>query len=180
MKTISVKEKEDKAFEAMKGDFHYKNRMQGPRLTKVIVSVGTGSNKDKKRNELVVDRLAKITGQKAATRTAKKAIASFKTRVGDTVGQQITLRGARMYGFLDKLFNISLPRTKDFRGFAPTSVDAMGNVTLGVKEHTIFPETSDEDIKDVFGMAITIVSTAKSKTEAQVFFTHLGVPFRKE
>jgi len=127
----------------------------------------------------VEDRLARITGQKALTRGAKISIASFKSREGDTVGYQVTLRGERMHDFLEKLIHISLPRTKDFRGISPTSADEMGNFTLGIKEHTIFPETADEELKDVFGLAITIVTTAKSKEEVVKLLTHLGFPFRK-
>jgi large subunit ribosomal protein L5 len=136
--------------------------------------------RDKNKNDLVMDRLAKITGQKPSIRQAKKAVASFKTRIGDKIGVAVTLRGPSMYGFLDKLFDVSLPRTKDFRGINRTSVDAIGNITFGVKEHTIFPEIHDEEIKDVFGMAITLVTTAKTKEEAIKFLSLVGVPFKKE
>ncbi|HEY4528422.1 MAG TPA: 50S ribosomal protein L5 [Candidatus Paceibacterota bacterium] len=157
----------------------YKNPMERPRLLKVVVSTGVGSFKDKNKLKIVEDRLARITGQKALTRGAKISIASFKSREGDTVGYQVTLRGERMHDFLEKLIHISLPRTKDFRGISPTSADEMGNFTLGIKEHTIFPETADEELKDVFGLAITIVTTAKSKEEVVKLLTHLGFPFRK-
>jgi large subunit ribosomal protein L5 len=126
-----------------------------------------------------MDRLAKITGQKPATRGAKKSIASFKIRIGDPIGVMVTLRGARMYGFLDKLINVAIPRTKDFRGIERKVVDNIGNMTMSVKEHTIFPETGDEDIKDIFGLGITIVSTAKNKAEATDFFELIGIPFKK-
>lgn len=175
----TTKELTSKSFNALKGDFGYKNVMQAPRLSKVVVSVGVGSVKDKKKGELIVDRLSKITGQKAVARGAKKAIANFKTRLGDVVGYQTTLRGPRMYGFLDKLLNVALPRTKDFRGIDKKAVDNIGNITIGIKEHTIFPETTDEDIKDVFGLAITVVTTAKNKKEATAFFEHLKFPFKK-
>jgi len=166
-----------KTFDALKGDFGYKNIMQAPRVLKVVVGTGVGKvNKDKKRLELVIDRLARITGQAPAPRLAKKAIANFKSRAGDTIGYQITLRGARMQAFLDKLIHIALPRTRDFRGLSPKAIDDMGNITIGIKEHTIFPETSDEDLKDVFGLAITVVTSAKSKAEAEAFFRHLGLP----
>ncbi len=178
MATISVKEKQQNAFGALKAALKYANIMQSPRLLKVVVNAGTGSFKDKKKNEVVADRLTKITGQKPAPRGAKKSIASYKTRVGDLIGYQVTLRGPRMYGFLEKLVNVALPRTKDFRGLLPKAVDEMGNLTIGVKEHTIFPETTDEDLKDVFGLAVTVVTTAKSKDEALAFFRHLGFPFR--
>ena len=157
----------------------YKNPMQKPKITKVIVSTGVGSFKDKNKFKVVEDRLARITGQKVSPRGAKISIASFKSRQGDVVGYQVTLRGKRMHDFLERLLNIALPRTKDFRGISPDAADEMGNYTLGIKEHTIFPETSDEELKDVFGLAVTIVTTAKSKEEVIKFLTHLGFPFRK-
>lgn len=178
MKT--VKQKQNEAFAALKEKMGWTNLMQAPRLLKAVVSVGTGSLKDKKKNELVAERLTKITGQKPAPRGAKKAIASFKTRSGDLIGYQITLRGPRLFGFLDKFLNVALPRTKDFRGISPKAIDEMGNITIGVREHTIFPETADEDLRDVFGMAITIVTTAQNRAEALAFFEHIGVPFKKK
>jgi len=174
-----LQDKEKKAYKALASQFHYTNVMQSPRLKKAVVSVGVGSMKDKKKIELAADRLAKITGQKPATRTAKKAIATFKTRQGDTVGLQVTLRGKRMFDFLNKVVHIALPRTKDFKGIPPSAVDEMGNYTLGIKEHTVFPETADEELKDVFGMAITIVTSAKKPDEAKAFLGELGFPFRK-
>jgi len=157
----------------------YKNPMQSPRIMKVIVSAGVGSFKDKTKFKVVEDRLARITGQKAAPRGAKVSVASFKSREGDIVGYQVTLRGQRMHDFLERLIHIALPRTKDFRGISTDAADEMGNYTLGIKEHTIFPETSDEELKDVFGFAVTIVTTAKSKEEVVKFLTHLGFPFKK-
>lgn len=176
----TIKEKQVGAFEVLKPAFGYKNTMQVPRLTKVVVGVGTGSVKDKKKNELIADRLGKITGQKPALRSAKQSIATFKLRQGEPVGYQVTLRGPRMHGFLEKVLNIAFPRTKDFRGVSGRSVDEMGNITLGIKEHTVFPETSDEELKDVFGMGVTVVTTAKNRKEATAFFSHLGFPFKKE
>ena len=157
----------------------YKNLMQMPRILKVVISAGVGSFKDKAKFKVVEDRLARIAGQKAAPRGAKIAVANFKSRQGDIIGYQVTLRGARMYDFIDRLIHIALPRTKDFRGVSPTSADEMGNYTLGIKEHIIFPETADEELKDVFGMAITVVTTAKSKEEVVSFLTYLGFPFKK-
>ncbi|OHA18838.1 MAG: 50S ribosomal protein L5 [Candidatus Taylorbacteria bacterium RIFCSPHIGHO2_02_FULL_47_18] len=177
MKTI--KKKEGEAFEALKKEFCYANIMQAPRVKSVSVSVGTGSFKDKKKIDIVLDRLAKITGQKPSPRGAKKSIASFKSREGDVVGALVTLRGPQMFGFLDKLVQVALPRTKDFRGIPPSAIDEMGNITIGVREHTVFPETADEELKDVFGMGITIVTTAKNRAEARAFLTHLGFPFSK-
>ena len=174
-----IKEKQAEAFTSMKGDFGYKSKFAAPRLVKVVVSATTGRAKDKNRNELVMDRLAKITGQKPSLRAAKKSIAAFKVREGDKIGVAVTLRGARMMGFLDKFFNVVIPRMRDFRGFEKKSVDEIGNITLGLKEQTIFPETADEEIRDVFGMSVTIVTTAKTKPEALAFFGILGVPFKK-
>jgi large subunit ribosomal protein L5 len=178
----SVKKKEKKAYASMKERFGYKNVMSAPHLVKVIVSSGTGraSRSDKKRNDLISDRLAKITGQKPKWTAAKKSIASFKLREGEAIGQMVTLRGPHMVGFLDKLLNVALPRTRDFRGINRTIVDGMGNATIGIREHVIFPETGDEEIKDVFGLAVTVVSSAKTKEEARVFFEELGFPFKAE
>ncbi len=175
----TLKEKSNKSFDALKEEQGYKNRMQAPKILKVVVSSGTGSFKDKNKLSIVEDRMSKITGQKPSGRPAKKSVANFKTRQGDIVGYQVTLRGKRMYDFLDRLINIALPRTKDFRGISPDAADEMGNYTLGIKEHTIFPETSDEELKDVFGMAITIVTTAKTKKELLALLNHLGFPFKK-
>ena len=189
MKNLTVKEKEIGAYEKMKNstgalssEFHYKNAMATPKLVKVILNVGTGTavKKDKNKNEAITMRLAKITGQKASLRGAKQSISSFKVRQGDPIGAMVTLRGKRMYAFLEKFFNIALPRTKDFRGINRTAVDNIGNITIGIKEHTIFPETADEDIRDVFGLSITIVSTAKNKKEGTTFFELIGVPFKAE
>lgn len=177
----TVKQKEKKSYTALKAKYGYKSSMAAPHLVKVVIATGTGTGikKDKDRNKFIMDRLAKITGQKPATRGAKKSIATFKIRLGDPIGVMVTLRGARMYGFLDKLINVAIPRTKDFRGIERKVVDNIGNMTYGIKEHTIFPETGDEDIKDIFGLAITIVTTAKSKAEATDFFEMIGVPFKK-
>jgi large subunit ribosomal protein L5 len=176
-----TKEKQIKAFDSLKGDRGYTNPLAAPKLMKIIVSTGTGTKmkKDRDTNDRVANRLARITGQKPTLRAAKQSVASFKIRQGDPVGVAVTLRGARMLHFLDKLIHIALPRTKDFRGINTSAVDAMGNMTIGIKEHTIFPETSDEDLRDVFGLSVTLVSSAKSKEEALAFFTYLGIPFKK-
>lgn len=175
----TIKEKESKAFETLKEKMGIRNKMQAPRLVKVVLSVGTGKITDKKRKEFVAERLSRIGGQKAAVRAAKKSIASFKVRQGDAVGLQITLRGNRMYDFLEKLINIALPRTRDFRGIKASAIDAMGNITLGLKEHNIFPETAEEDIKDMFSMAVTVVTTSKKKEDTKAFLDLLGFPFAK-
>jgi large subunit ribosomal protein L5 len=181
-KHLTVKDKEAEAFEKMKGVFGYKNKMASPKMVKVVINIGTGTmvKKDKNKNDAVADRMAKIIGQKTALRGAKQSISSFKIRQGDPVGVVATMRGKRMYAFLEKLINVALPRTKDFRGINRKAVDNIGNLTLGIKEHTIFPETADEDIRDVFGMSITLVSTSKNKKEGTAFFELLGIPFKKE
>lgn len=168
------------AYEALKGQLGYTNTMQTPRLDKVVVSVGVGKVDDKAKKELIFKRLASITGQRPSPRPAKQSVASFKLRQGDIIGYQVTLRGERMRHFLDKLIHIALPQTRDFRGLKVTAIDEMGNITLGIKEHTIFPETADEDIRDVFSLAITIVTTAKTKAEAEAFLRHIGLPLKKE
>lgn len=180
MQIPTIKEKLKAMYPKLKETYGYKNVMQAPRIEKVVVSVGTGkmTRADKKRNDFVADRLATITGQKPSPRAAKKSVASFKIREGEPIGQMVTLRGARMEGFLDKLVNVALPRTKDFRGFSPRAIDAMGNFTIGIKEHTIFPETADEDLRDVFGMAITVVLSTRNKEESKDVLTYLGFPFR--
>ena len=177
----TVKQKEAKAFEILKGDFNLSNIMQAPKLEKVTLSVGIGKIKDDKRKvELIEDRLIKISGQKPVTAKAKKSIATFKAREGDKSGLKVTLRGKRMYEFLDKYINISIPRTKDFRGVHTKSVDGMGNLTMGIKEHIIFPETGDEEIRDIFGLSVTINTTAKDPKLAKAFLEVIGIPFKKE
>src|SRR3990170_5755108 len=175
-----TKQRQQSSYLALAETFGYTSPMQGPRIEKVIVSSGVGKKRDKKQLEIIEDRLAKITGQKPAARGARLSIAAFKVREGDTVGLQVTLRGARMYDFIDKLIHIALPRTRDFRGISAKAIDDMGNITVGIKEHTIFPETSDEDLKDVFGFAVTVVTSAKSKEEAEAFLRHIGFPLRTE
>lgn len=177
----TIKQKEKNSYKVLKEKFGYKNIMASPKLLKVVVSVGTGNamKKDKDRNTFVMDRIAKITGQKPSLKSAKKSIATFKIRQGDPVGVMVTLRGAQMYGFLDKFINVAIPRTKDFRGINKKVVDDIGNITIPIKEHTIFPETGDEELRNVFSLAVTIVTTAKTKQEATEFFELLGVPFKK-
>ena len=176
---IPLKEQYEKVLPALLKTLGQENRYAAPRFSKVIVSAGTGKLREKKQLALVADRLAKITGQKPSPRGAKKSIASFKVRQGETIGQMVTLRGKRMHGFLDKLINVAVPRMRDFRGFDESSVDATGNLTIGIREHTIFPETADEELKAVFGFAITIVATARNRDEALAFFRVLHFPFKK-
>ncbi len=175
-----LQQKQKNTFSSLGKNLGWKNVMQTPTIEKVIISAGVGKMaKDKLKVDLVADRLQKITGQKAVERGAKKSIATFKTRIGDKVGYQVTLRGKRATDFLNRLVHVALPRTKDFKGLNAGSIDEMGNYTLGVREHTVFPETADEELKDVFGMAITVVTTAKDKATAKAYLEHLGFPFKK-
>lgn len=178
MAFVKTKEKLEKAFDALKDANGYTNKMQAPRLVKVTISSGIGKITDKAKIATIVDRLTRITGQKPAPTQAKQAIASFKSRKGQIIGYKVTLRGDRMKDFVDKVIHIALPRTRDFRGLPKTAIDAMGNYTMGIKEHTVFPETSDEDLRDVFGLAITLTTTAKTKKEAEAFLRYLGLPLK--
>jgi len=164
------------AFAALKETFGYTNVMQTPKLEKIVVSVGTGRVSDKQREALIRDRLSLITGQKASPRPAKQSIASFKLRAGEIIGYQITMRGKHMIHFMDKLVHIALPQTRDFRGLKSTAIDEMGNITIGIKDSTIFPECADDELKDSFSLAVTIVTTAKTKAEAEAFLRHVGLP----
>ncbi len=178
----TLKEKQIASYDALKSVYGITNKLAAPKIQKVTVNVGIGSGmkRDRNRKDLVIDRIAKITGQKPALRGAKQSIATFKIRAGDPVGVMVTLRGKQMWSFLDKLVHIALPRTKDFRGITRSSVDKLGNMSLGIREHTIFPEASDEEIVNVFGMSIVITTTAKDRPTAMAFFEFLGFPIKKE
>lgn len=182
MAITQTKQRVQQAFTALKDTQGYKNVMQAPKLEKIVINVGTGrrGRTYPQIHTIVDDRLAKITGQKATKRLAKKSIAGFKLRQGDAVGYAVTLRGEKMNSFFDKLVHISFPRTKDFRGISKSTVDKMGNMTVGLKENNVFPECSEEDLVNIFGMSITIVSSAKNKSEAEAFFSYLGFPFKKD
>lgn len=175
----TIKQKTLNSFDSLKSEIGMTNKMQSPKIEKVVISSGVGSVKDKKKLELIADRLSKITGQKPVRKGAKISIAAFKVRAGETVGMQVTLRGQRMYDFIDRLIHIALPRTKDFRGISSRGVDQMGNYTLGIKENTIFPECGDEDLRDVFGLSVTIVTNLKDPVKTKAFLTYLGFPFKK-
>ena len=168
------------SYEKLANELGIDNKMAAPKLEKVVVSTGVGSITDKQKQDLIPDSLALITGQKPSPRQAKKSIAAFRSRQGDVIGYQVTLRGEQMYSFVDKLINIALPRTKDFRGISRKVVDEGGNMTIGIREHTIFPETSDEDIRNIFGFGVTLVSNINDEKKALTFFEYLGIPFTKE
>lgn len=176
-----IKEVLQKTFDTLKTDMGWKNAMQAIRLQKVVLSVGVGRvNKDKQRMQFIKDRLTKITGQIPATCPAKKSIASFKLREGDIIGYKVTLRGQNMESFIDRFINIALPRSRDFRGISKSVVDEMGNMTVGITEHIIFPETSDEEATDTFGLSVSVQTTATDKQTATKFFEYIGVPFKKD
>lgn len=161
--------------------FNYKNIMQVPKLYKITVNIGVGkASQDPKLLEDAVRDLTMITGQKPSIRKAKKAISNFKLRQGMAIGCMVTLRGARMYEFFDRLINIALPRVRDFRGLSDKSFDGRGNYSLGIKEHIIFPEINVDKVNRVYGMDITIVTTAKTDAEAYDLLKSFGFPFRKK
>ena len=160
--------------------YGYKTPMLAPKLEKIVVNIGVGDAvANSKMLEAAMSDLEKITGQKPIETKAKKSIASFKVREGHKIGCKVTLRGEKMYEFLDKLISISLPRVRDFRGVSPKSFDGRGNYTLGIKEQLIFPEINFDEVVKVRGMDIVIVTTAKTDEEAFDLLKELGVPFRK-
>ena len=160
--------------------FGYRNRMQVPRLTKVVVNMGVGAaTQDPKILEAALRDLATISGQRPAIRRATKSIAAFKVREKMPVGCMVTLRGARMYEFLDRLFNVALPRIRDFRGLPVRSVDGRGNYSLGLREQLIFPEINVDDVTRAQGMDVTIVTTAPTDEEAVALLRELGLPLQE-
>ena len=160
--------------------FGYKNRMQVPKLDKIVVNMGVGEAKENaKVLEAAVKDLETITGQKAILTKAKNSIANFKIREGMPIGCKVTLRGERMYEFLDRLVNLALPRVRDFRGVNPNSFDGRGNYALGIKEQIIFPEIEYDKIDKVRGMDIIFVTTAKTDEEAKELLTQFNMPFAK-
>lgn len=165
---------------ALMKKFSYKSVMQIPKLNKIVINVGAGEAKE---NSKVIDSamgdIATITGQRPVVTTAKKSVANFKVRAGMKIGIKVTLRGDRMYEFLDRLFNVALPRVRDFRGINPNSFDGRGNYNMGVKEQLIFPEIEYDKIDKVRGMDICFVTTAKTDEESRELLTLLGAPFAK-
>ncbi len=160
--------------------FGYKSVMQTPKLDKIVINVGCGEAKDdQKKIDAIMGDLSQITGQKPIICRAKKAIANFKLREGNIIGVKVTLRGEVMYEFLDRFFNIALPRVRDFRGINPNSFDGRGNYSVGIKEQLIFPEIEYEKIDAIRGMDINFVTTAKTDEEAKELLTLMGAPFAK-
>ena len=165
---------------ALMTEFGYKTPMQIPRLDKIVINVGCG---DAKENSKVIDsvisEISMIAGQRAVPTFARKSVANFKLRQGMKIGVKVTLRGERMYEFLDKLFNFALPRVRDFKGINPNAFDGRGNYALGLKEQLIFPEIEYDKVEKVRGMDIVFVTTASTDAEAKALLTRLGAPFAK-
>ena len=160
--------------------FGYKNPMQVPKLEKIVLNMGIGEAvNDRKKVEQAAEALTAIVGQKAVITRSRKSIATYKLRDGQAIGCKVTLRKARMYEFLDRLVNIALPRVRDFRGLNPKSFDGRGNYSLGIKEHIIFPEIDYDKASDVWGMDITVCTTARSDDEARELLTAFNFPFRQ-
>jgi large subunit ribosomal protein L5 len=158
----------------------HKNRYQVPRLDKIVINMGIGEGvADRKKVDSAAADLALIAGQKAVVTKARKSIATYKVRTGQAIGCKVTLRKARMYEFLDRLINIALPRVRDFRGLSPKSFDGRGNYTLGIKEHIVFPEIDYDKAADVWGMDITVCTTARNDDEARALLTAFNFPFRQ-
>ena len=163
---------------ALNKKFGYKSVMQIPKLSKVIVNVGCGESKNNaKEIEAICKDIATITGQKPVTRKARKSVANFKLREGETVAVMVTLRGDKMYEFIDRLFSIALPRVRDFRGINPNAFDGRGNYAMGLKEQLIFPEIEYDKVDKIRGMNIVICTTATTDEEAKELLTQLGAPF---
>ena len=161
--------------------FEFKNVMQVPRIKKVVVNIGVGEALDNaKALDAAVEDLTKIAGQKPVISLARKSIANFKLREGRAIGVKVTLRGERMWSFLDRLMNVALPRVRDFRGISPDSFDGRGNYTLGFREQLVFPEIDYDKIDKVRGLEVSIVTTAKSDEHGRELLQMLGMPFRKE
>jgi large subunit ribosomal protein L5 len=160
-------------------EFNYSNIMQVPKLEKITINRGLGeAAQNAKALEASLTEIAKIAGQKPVVTRAKKAIAGFKIRQGMPIGMMVTLRGERMYAFLERLIHLSLPRIRDFRGISPNSFDGRGNYTLGLREQLIFPEVSYDSIDQIRGMDVTIVTTAQSDEEGRALLREMGMPFR--
>lgn len=171
---------ENEVVKSLMGKFNYSSKMQAPKIEKIVLNIGVGDAvSNSKLLDDAVNELTLITGQKPVVTRAKKSIAGFKLREGQAIGCKVTLRGERMYEFLDKLVNVSLPRVRDFRGVSNNSFDGRGNYTLGVKEQLIFPEIDFDKVNKLRGMDIVFVTTAKTDEEGHELLAQLGMPFHK-
>ena len=164
---------------ALKEEFSYKNDMMIPRLEKIVLNIGCGTEavKDSKKAKSAQEDLTKIAGQHAVVTTAKKSIATFRVREGMPLGTKVTLRGDRMYEFLDRLITVAMPRVRDFRGVSGKAFDGRGNYAMGLKEHIVFPEIDFDKVDEVWGMDIVIATTAKTDAEAKALLKHFNMPF---
>ncbi len=170
----------DDVLPKLKSEFNYKNPMQIPNLEKVVLNMGLGEAKENARVlELGVEQLKIISGQKPVVTKARTSVAAFKLRAGMSIGTMVTLRGDRMWEFLEKMFSLALPRVRDFRGVSTKGFDGKGNYTLGVKEQIIFPEINYDEIEKIKGLNITIVTTANTDEEGRALLRELGMPFRR-
>jgi large subunit ribosomal protein L5 len=159
-------------------EFSYKNTHQVPRVTKVVVNMGLGeAAQNPKLLDNAVEELGLITGQKPSVRKARKSVANFKLREGQAIGAMVTLRGERMWEFLDRLLSVALPRVRDFKGVSPKAFDGRGNYTLGIREQIIFPEINYDKVEKITGMNVTVCTTAETDAEAKALLSHLGMPF---
>jgi len=165
---------------ALMKKFEYSSPMQIPKFEKIVVNVGTGDAKDNaKVIDKVIEEITLITGQKAVPTTAKKSVANFKLRIGMKVGVKVTLRGDRMYEFMDKLFNFALPRVRDFKGINPNAFDGRGNYSMGIKDQLVFPEIEYDKVEKIRGMDISFTTTAQTDEEARELLTLMGAPFAR-
>lgn len=168
----------EKVREALQSEFHYDNTMMIPKLDKVVVNMGVGeATADRKKLTNAVDALRLIAGQQPVITKARKSVSSFKVREGMGIGCKVTLRGQRMYEFLDRLINIALPRVRDFRGVSGKSFDGRGNYAMGLKEHIVFQEIDYDKVEDIIGMDIIICTTARTDAEAKSLLKHFNMPF---
>ena len=177
----SLKERYEKEIrKELKEKFNYSSVMEVPKLEKIVINIGVGeASHDSKFIEAAAKDLEIITGQKAIITKAKKSIAGFKLREGQSIGTKVTLRGENMYNFMEKLIRVALPRVRDFRGINPKAFDGFGNYTLGIKEQLIFPEIDYDNVLKIRGMDIVFVTTAKTNEEAYALLSSFGMPFRK-
>lgn len=182
MATLPLKERyKQEISPSLMKKFDYTSPMQVPKIEKVVINMGVGEAvQNAKVLDGAVEDLAQISGQKPVVTRAKKSIAGFKLREGMPIGAKVTLRGERMYDFLDKLINVALPRVRDFRGISPKAFDGRGNYTLGLKEQLVFPEIEYDKVDKVRGMDVVIVTTANTDEEARELLTQMGMPFRKQ
>ncbi|OGF21250.1 50S ribosomal protein L5 [Candidatus Falkowbacteria bacterium RBG_13_39_14] len=175
------KKYKDEVLPKLKKDFNIENDFAAPRIEKVIINVGLGKGlNDKEFIDVVENNIMRITGQKPIKTKARKSISNFKIRKGLIVGMKVTLRQNRMYDFLDKLFNVTFPRVRDFRGISPKTADREGNITVGIKEHICFPEVKLDEVEKIHGLEATIVTTAKNNEQCVALLQGLGFPFKKE